>query len=114
MNISIISIGLINCFKRLQVKNLNLKHNKINYICNELASVSSIEIIQLQGNRICSIPEEYCENWTKLQKYLLSISTRANNWNERKIICVGASDVGKSTLVECFLTKNIKQYQIQL
>lgn len=74
-----------------------------------MAQLAFIEKVNLTGNSLKFLPVEIRnDNWPKIQKYLVSIQNRAAKWRERKLIFVGEEGTGKSTLIQCFLTKKNK------
>ena len=112
LSIHIISSSLLRCLSESNIRVIDLRGNYLDTLPEELAQLGFIENVKLKGNPLKFIPKELQTNpnqiWSKLQKYLVSLQNRASRWKERKILFVGEEETGKTTLIQCFLTKKNK------
>ena len=68
----------------------------------------NLKNVNLQGNPLSIYPVKCRTSWTKMSEYLENISKRAEHFIGKKLIFVGESKTGKSTLLKCFKKRNYK------
>lgn len=82
------------------LRTLDLDGNNLDMLPGAIANLPLLERVQLEGNPLRFVPQQYRSPWPTLRDYIRSIGDKARNWTERKLLFVGQDGVGKTTLLK--------------
>ena len=74
----------------------------------QLGKFPNLKVVNLTGNPLSIYPKKCRSSWPKLKEYLESISKKAENFIGKKIIFVGDSKTGKTTLLKSICKRRNK------
>ena len=87
------------------LRSLDLDGNNLDMLPGSIANLDLLERVQLEGNPLRFVPQQYRSPWPTLRDYIRSIGDKARNWTERKLLFVGQDGVGKTTLLKVLLAQ---------
>ena len=92
-----------------QLKVLNISNNKLARIPVVLASMPSLEKVQLQGNQFVALVERQLEQITdanRIRQYLIDLAEGSRIWPECKVLILGQEVLSFLPFFDLILTKN--------
>ena len=84
---------------------LQLQDNLLENLPFQLAKIVNLKDVRLDGNPLTLIEWIDKKDWNGIKQYLLELENRVSCWNNCKIIIMGDSNQGKSSLCECLRKK---------
>ena len=87
------------------ITNIDLEDNLLDSLPPRLASIPEVKEVTFRGNPMTLMDWSIDSDWNSIKDYLISLESRASQWNMCKILVLGQADCGKSTLIECLKRK---------